>query len=1194
MYRIYTKKLFLLFRYLKKIPLSMRITTFLLIAVVMQVNATSFAQKISLKENNAPLANVFKKISQQSGYDFFVTGTLLKTTKPVTINVVNAELNDVLKEIFKNQPATFSITEKTIIVSPKKSTEKGRDPSVAFVLRGKVSDEAGHPLAGASVRKKNSGVVTFSQEDGSYALPFIDLSDSVEVTYVGYATQIVFVDSRTEIDFVLKLAVSRLQEVSVATVATGYQTLSKERATGSFGKPDMKTFGERTGSNDIVSRLDGLVPGLTVLSSPGSVTGNRNGNGSSQRKSLIRGTTTISLLQQPVYVVNGVRVTDFSSINPNDIADVTVLKDASALAIYGANAANGVIVVTTKSGNNNRLKIDYSGYINFQGKPNFDYAYRNLLTSSQFIEAAKETFNPTVYPYSTLSYSYIAPHEQILYDEYAGKITAAQAKASLDSLASISNAGQIKDLWYRNAYTMNHTLSAAGGNNAYNFYSSISYIDNHSNEIGSANRSYAINLTQNYMPNRWLKITLNTAVNNTITKGLRPITIGAGFLPYQLFKDANGNNLLLNYAQGYSAETRANFQARSRINLDYSPLDDMYNGFRKANNFNINTSANVGIKLWKGISFEGTYGYQKAPGNNTAYDDHNLYSERSMALGFTVAPTPSSVPVYYLPVTGGRYQTGNNDQRNWTVRNQLVYTTNVRNGKDRLNVQVGHEAQEQLSSSTTTVVRGYDLNLQTYAFLNYAQLRSGVFGGVSTGRAQLTELPYAVFEEIKRFTSYFGLLNYSFDQKYDFDASIRTDHSNLFAVDVSGQKKPTYSLGGKWQISKEDFMKDVTWVRNLGLRATYGITGNSPYVGAGATVDILGVETNSNNGNGLSVVTPPNRRLSFEKTQNYNIGIDFSLLNYRLSGSIDAYLKKTTDLLGRIPLNPLTGFETTLGNLGNLRNKGIELNLHSSNIQTSDFNWSTNFIFSYNHNKLVSYVEESPNTLTDSYRINATYVAGFNSPSLFAYRYAGLDNLGDPQIKLANGTITKEQGAAKAEDLVYMGTTLPKFNGGFSNNFRYKGVSLAVNMIYNLGAVMRRDVGNFFAGRLTGTAGSFSTGNINAEFLNRWKVPGDEAKTNIPSYVSSMGDNYRRNTSYYTFADINVISASYIKLRDITLSYDMAGKMLQAIRIQSLRVFAQSGNYLLWKANKYGIDPEYNSGLPPYGHTYSIGLNASF
>jgi TonB-linked SusC/RagA family outer membrane protein len=1202
MYKNYTKDSGALSWPTNKFFLIMRLTTLILIVTIMQVSASSFAQKITLSEKNAPLSKVFKKISQQSGYDFFVTSSMLKGTKPVTIQVNNADINTVLTTIFKDQPVSFSIDDKVITVHAKPQDENakpsGNQPPKDIMVHGKVYNEKNEPLIGASIHVQGSSIRSAAtNEQGFYLIQYVPEDANLIISYVGYKSDTIAVKAREEINVTLKPNVDALKEIVV--VSTGYQTLSKERATGSFGKPDMETFHERSGTNDIVSRLDGLVPGLTVLAGPSHVTANRNGNSAGQQQSIIRGQSSLQLATDPLYVVNGVQVTDFSAINPDDIQDITVLKDAAATAIWGAKAANGVIVVVTKKGNNRKLKFNYSGYFNFQGKPNFDYVYRHELNSGQYIQAAKETFDPVTYPYSGLSTSYVAPHETILYNQYRGLITSGQASASLDSLSKINNQSQLKNLFFRNAYTMNHTVSASGGNNIYNFYSSLSYTDNHSNSPGAANNAYRINLSQDINPNKWLKISLNTSLNNTINSSARPASIGAQFLPYQLFQDANGNNINLNYTQGLTAATRADYQARSRINLDYSPLDEINDGFTKGNNLTINTTADVAVKLWKGLSFEGTYGYQKAPGSTINYDDISEYSQRSELVSYTVAPTTASTPVYYLPTTGGRYITTNNDQRNWTLRNQLIYNTELRSGKDRLSVQLGQEAQEQLTTSNTTIVRGYNTSLNTYQLLDYNTLSNGIFGTVSTGRSVFSEMPFTYYESLTRYTSYFGLLNYALNQKYLIDGSIRADHSNLFGDAESGQKKPSYSLGGKWLISKENFLKDVNWVKDLGLRATYGVAGNSPYLGAGSTVDILRVETNSTTGNALALSTPANNKLSWESTRTYNLGIDFSLLNYRLSGSVDLYQKNTTDLIGSVPLNPLTGSTSTTGNLGNLRNKGIEISLHSINLQSENFNWSTNFVFSYNNNKLLSYTNPSAITLTDTYRLGTSYVVGYGTPSLFAYKFAGLDNLGDPQIQLANGTITKKPNAATANDLVYMGTTLPVFNGGLTNTFRYQRISLAANMIYSLGAVMRRDVNTFYTGRLTGGGGF--TGNISSDFANRWKTPGDEAITNIPSYVANQGTSFsRRNVLYYEDADINVVSASYIKLRDITLSYNLSPKILQVLKIESLNLFVQTGNFMIWKANKYDIDPEYNSAttgtraLPPYGHTYSVGLNASF
>jgi len=499
---------------------------------------------------------------------------------------------------------------------------------------------------------------------------------------------------------------------------------------------------------------------------------------------------------------------------------------------------------------------------------------------------------------------------------------------------------------------------------------------------------------------------------------------------------------------------------------------------------------------------------------------------------------------------------------------------------------------EYLGKRTGTVLMGYNEDLQTYTLLDYVALRNGVSGTV-TGYGGFYDDPYSVSEDLTRNTSLFGLFNYTYNGKYSLDASLRRDKSNLFGSEHSSQKKPTYSIGAKWQMKKEGFLQDINWLSDLGLRTTIGITGNSPYVGASSQFDILGSDNDVVTGAALYLGNAANDKLSFEKTRTVNIGIDFSLIRNRIGGSVDLYDKKTTDMLGSYKTNPLTGSSSTTGNLGNLNNRGIELSLRSENIQTHDFNWSTNFVFSYNKNKLVSYVDPQPYQLTDYGRLYGE-VVGYPLGPLFAYKFAGLDKMGDPQVQLADGTITKEQnGAVKAVDLVYMGSTAPKFNGGLSNTFRYRGLSLAANMVYSLGHVMRRPVNTSFSGRLTAEGYS---GNITQEFLQRWKKPGDEAFTNIPSFVASNDSWSRRNINYYTQADINVIDASYIKLRDVTLSYNLASSLLRAIRLESASVFVQTGNFMIWKANKYHVDPEssydYINGRT--GRTFSIGANVTF
>lgn len=1114
--------------------------------------------------------------------------------------IKNVTVEQALNSALSGQPLIYNIDGKVVVIKRKEDDliDKVVHYLSAIDIRGKITDENGDPLSRATVSVKGSLRYILSNDKGEFSFSNVDDKAILVVSYVGYDVK--EIKAQPVIVVQMSLASSKLKEVNI-TYSTGYQQVSKERATGSFAKPDMEIFSKRTGTMDIISRLDGLVPGLTIMQGPRGTKGNDN-EGRTQ-SALVRGKGSVRANTEPLYVVNGIAVTNFSNINPDDVEDITVLKDAAAAAIWGARAANGVIVVTTKSGaKNKKVAVNYSGYVNFQGKP--DFGYLRLMNSAQYIQAARETFDPISYPYNTLSRDLVTPHEQILYDNYEGRITDAAANASLDSLASIDNSKQLRDLWYRNAITTNHTLSISGGNDTYSAYSSVSYSNSIGSQPGTKNESYKLNLNQTYKPTKYLTFSLFTALNSGINKSDNLPTMEADVLPYQLFRDEQGKNISMPYMLGLSEEIRKDWEKRSRISYDYNPLDEANYGFSNANRTAINLMGGVGLKIWQGLSFQGNYGFQKTLGTTHSYKDIAAISSRERLINFTVAPTEESVPIYYLPTTGGDYTTADFQQKNWTLRNQLVFNTKLRDGKDYLSLQGGQEAQEQFLSNNTSTILGYDLALQTYPAIDYATLGSkGIANTVPGGRHRLSAQPFSFTENKSRFVSYFALASYTLNGKYSVDASWRTDRSTLVGSSQSAQNKPIWSFGGKWEVIKENFMKNISWLNDLGVRATYGITGNSPYLGASSSKDILVIENSGTPpvpGQGADIRQPANTTLNWEATRTINFGINFAVFKSRISGNIDLYNRKTTDLLAVMPVNPFTSFGSVLGNLGDLSNKGVELGLTTQNIVKRDFTWSSTLTFSYNYNKLLSY-EADPIALSyASAKVTSNFLIGYSMSSLFAYRFAGLDHeTGDPLIKLSDGTTSKEWDVAKPEDIVYMGTTIPKFNGGLSNTFSYKNLSLTANLSYSLGNVMRKELNNFYTGRLTGVANSF-TGNINTLFFDRWKKPGDELTTNVPSYVSSEDEDSRRNINYYNLADINVVSASYVKLRDISLSYALPKNILKPWGLGAASFFVQATNFLVWTANHEGIDPEYSGlsdgsrSLPPFKHSYSIGANISF
>lgn len=1163
----------------------------LLMLTCLSMNAQSPGPLITYTGKDVPLVTVFQAIKEQTRYSVFAGKNLLKTTQPVTCAVRNMPLPEFLDLILRNQQLSYEISNKTIFLKAQPAGSANERPGESGTISGTVKNEAGAPITPATVMLEplKRGAVT--NERGEYR--FTDVPEgfyTMKISCLGFSAEerTVFVSKSGTlyVDFVLNESSSQLKEI---VVNSGYQTFSVKRSAGAYAKPNMQTLRDRTTSMNILQRLDGLVPGLTVNNAPSAA----------GTPVLIRGLTSINSNKSPLLVVDGVPLDNINSLNPQDVEDITVLKDASAASIWGARAANGVIVITTRKGSRNQdLSIEYDGFANFQGRPDVDYY--PVLNSRQFIQAASDIFRPDLYPWANVS-AYtgqgsigVPPHNTILYNRHRGLISDAQAAASLDSLASINNLHQIRDIWYRPGLLTNHTLSVRGGGKSYGIYGSLAYTGTQSNRPGEKNNTYKINVRQDYNVNKHLDVFLITDLTNVNASAPRNIEADNRSLPYQLFSDAQGNPISIPYVKQLSDSTRKAFEGKSRINLDYNPLLERQYGYTKMDMLTARITGGLTIRILDGLSFSGVYGLFRTAEKTRSFDDSRSYLVRSEAAQFAVpSATPGQPPKYYLPVDGGRYALTNATQNNWTVRNQLAYERAWDGKRHQLSLLAGQEAQEQLFVSSQSVIRGYNELLQTYPAIDYATLSTtGVANPVmpNNGSRSLlgNALPFNETEARVRFLSYYGNMGYTYLNRYTLNGSIRLDESNLFGKDRSSQSKPVWSIGGRWDLSEELFMEQQRAFNNLSLRVSYGLTGNSPVPGTAASYDILGAQSGSSlpGNTGLTIVTPANAALTWESSRTLNIGVDFGILQgNRLSGSIDLYSKQTDNLIGQMEVNPLSGYNTVIGNFGDMRNRGIEASIRSLNVESGRFRWISQLVLAYNRNEITK-LNQPALIATGTQKASTVYLAGYPAFAVFAYDFAGLDNMGDPQIRQQSGKITKERNVSLPEDVLYMGTYQPVWNGGLSNIFTFGNIELAANIIYNFGNVMRRDVNDFYAGNgliplLSNNAMQsgdlrFRSGNVHAEFADRWMQPGDESTTNVPSWepVNSVNAS-RRDTRYYTQGDINVVSAAFVKLRDVSLSYELPRAIVSRAKLNGVRLRLQMSNLMLWKANKYGIDPEF-------------------
>lgn len=1176
MYKISTTDFMQLFCCAPKIFRLMKLTFILLLFSLLQVSASGLAQSITLDQKKISLVKVFREIRSQTGYSSIWSVTEGKN-KVINVAFKNTPLDKVLNQILSPQNLTYRIDKesKAILILPKNNEMSSNPPATPVLIdvKGTVVNALKQPLQGASVKVKSTAISAISGADGSFRLPGVPDDAIISISFIGYTTR--ELHASTDLGAVqLEFASNDLQEINV-TFSTGYQTLSRERSAGSFSKPGLSVMNDRSGTTNILQRLDGLVSGLTVNNAPDA------GN----NPFVIRGLSSINASRGPLIVVDGVQIPDNSiqNINTQDVADITVLKDATAASIWGAKAANGVIVVTTKKGSaGEKLKIDYDGYYNFQGTP--DLSYVQKLNSSQFIATARELFPQYVGGNSYNSAQLIAPlspHLQAQYDANRGLITQAQADAKLDSLARIDNSAQLEKYFYRPAATINQTISISGGGKSHSFYGSANYIGLKNNTPGQKTDQFKINLRQDFKFSKRLQVYLITDLTKRDTSSNNITVPGLDLVPYQLFADASGNPLTVNQMGNYSDDLRKDYQARSRINLDYSPLEEIDRGYTKGNALFTRLVGGVKLEILKGLHYEGTFGYNINSSKNRVVLDQNSYTVRNEVMSFTQAPAVNSTPVYNVPAFGGRLTAADKQLKSWTVRNQFFYDHTWLE-KHQFTVMAGQEATSMSPLSTTAIYRGWDDQLQVARPVDYQLLGAGITGTVPGGTKTLPNNVTGGEGVITRTSSYFANLGYTFNSKYTLNSSFRIDKSNLFGFDQSAQNRPVWSVGSKWALGSEEFMKPVNWLTRLDLRLTYGITGNAPTPGTAASWDILRAETNVNypTGVGLIINAPANKKLTWELTKNYNLGVDFEILNGVLSGSVDGYIRKTTDLIGNLTTAPLTGYASVIGNFGDLENKGIDASINSLNISTSAFTWATSFNLGYNKNKITQLANPVPIT-TGTAMINTRFLNGYSAFTVFAYNYAGLNSSGDPQVYLADGTTTSTPNATTAQDVVYKGSAQPVYSGGLSNSFRYKNITLGVNIIYNGGNVMFRDVNTFWSGVLYQNY-------MHSEFANRWKAAGDEKNTDIPRYAGTSAISGNRNTNYYTYANTNVFNASFAKIRDITVSYDVRGGLIKKLHTQSVTFRAQISNLMLWKANHLGIDPEFQS-LGNMGATLTAG-----
>ncbi len=1052
-------------------------------------------------------------------------------------------------------------------------------------VKGRVLDSTGEPLVGVSVKVANSNIGAVTNIDGEFTLNDA-AGRPLVLSFVGMK-EVHVTGSNKFMTLAMEEDVNKLNDVLV----TGYQQLSRERATGSFDKVGANQLAAHPGS-DISSALQGLVAGLQS-------TEKEDGTVDFQ----IRGISTLYGDKQPLIVVDGFPIEGtFNSINPNDVESVTVLKDAAAASIWGARSANGVIVITTKKGSNKKVSVDFQSMLRIGFNPDIDYI-TNQADSRTYVEYEKLgyqsgwgiwPFYPTDGP-ATPDYrnDYFYGKALSLAQEYLAankylELSDKDMNAGLEKLAQTSNRKQLKDLMMQTPLLQQYNLNISGGTERMSNYLSVMYEKNDEATIKRGYERFMANYNTSYKFNKRITGTIAATWqkrNNNVT-GVTVSEFG-NINPYEMLLNPDGSYArMAGEFNKFDAE-RYDLSKFPYSNFDYNMLQDVRNRSYKTEDNKFRIQLGLNAKIIDGLTYDIKYQYENNRQDYRYLDGEetfevrrmvNLHSDYHGDLGYKNGG--------YLP-TGAKLRTGDTRNYNQVFRNQLTYNQTF--GKHDVTVLGGIEMSEYVAKTqNNATVWGYDIRSNTAAIPYYGSAQyPNTFYDSQYFNINDFGLNSTYGERTDRYVSYYGNAGYMFDEKYGASFSIRSDGSNYVSKDKSLRWSPMWSAGLKWNIAKEDFMKNINAVNYLTLRATYGVNGNAEK--STSTQTLINVFADGViNGNTASIGSYGNPLLKWEKTYTTNIGVDFALFNNILTGKIDYYNRVSKDIVGNVSTSSFTGTQTARFNNAQILNRGIEIELGAHyTVPSIGLGINSTMTFSYNKNKIQKLYY--PNIYCYE-MLEGRFVEGAPLGAIYAYEYAGTIKVKDkdyPCVYDANHEKVpfKDTNLHNNElgdgVLKLMGTSISPYNIGWSNEFTWNGFSLNVLLTGKFGGVFRGPAPQ------TPSVGSNKV-SLNKQTADILKSDGSTTPCCPPAgdNMNYFWNRYMDNLSCY------VEKSDFIRLKELSLGYTLPSKISHYVNLSSVKFFVQMRDLgLIYKANKHGYDPEWLPGTNKPAGSITFGAN---
>ena len=1064
---------------------------------------------ITLRAENLAASVVFSQIERQCDYKFFYKTEVLEELKNISIHIENASLAEVLTRLFDNSGFTYEIEGKQIVVLERKTNNQTASEKTTVVVTGSVKDVKGEPLIGVAVVIKGTTTGVTTDVNGQFTIKAAP-SAKLQFSFLGMKMIEKPVSASHRLDVVMEEDAKVMEEV----VVTGYGNFKKSTYTGSASVIDFNKM-KNLPVVSLTQMLEANLPGVSSSITSGQPGANVSLN--------IRGVGSFNASTEPLYILDGVPVISgqasgdsenagglgfLSTLNPADIENVTILKDAASASLYGARGANGVVLITTKKGNEGKTTYNIKASY---GVSDFATPYREVMGGDERRQLIYEgLMNNALDNNASNEEAKLFADGQI--DNYAAKPAGGWSNWN--------------DRLFQKGHQQDYSLSASGGSKNTQFAGSLNYTKQEGVTIASGFERFGGHLNFRNQYKRF-ELAMNTLISLTKNKAPREAYYYASPL----------------YASRYSLTPSVPIYNEDGTYNTNIPLNGNRNPLQEAE---LNKNYTQVVRTF--ASVEGGV---------------NIIEGLKLSTVFNVDMSYTKEFRYSSPLSGDGKDL-NGDGRIWMNEN-IRYNSNTRLnynrsfGLHRLDATVAYEIQNwdyegmQASAQDYTSSRLETLDNAT----DYVSI-----GHNRKGDAML---------------SYVGRLNYDYNDRYYLGLSYRRDGSSRLPADNRWDN--FWSVSGSWRISQENFMQGLSnWLSDMKFRVSYGVNGNIPYLLYGH-MGTFSTSWQYNDQPAMVEANIANRSLSWEKNYALNVGVDFTLFS-RVNVTFDWYKRRTKDLLMDRQIDGLTGFSSYLDNIGELENKGVELEIKSTNIQKNGFVWTSALNLSHNKNKVVKLAD------LDEYATGWFYrKAGYSLGTLYLIEYAGVnpDN-GEPQFytntKDANGVRSREiVNDPRQVGYVPMQDIYPKVSGGFTNSFRYKFVDFSFQLSYSLG-------GHSIDTETASIAddGHSLEHNLSTDLRRRWQKPGDI--TDIPRYVAG------REYGGWWITSRNIHSTDHLRLKNLIIGVNAPTRWLNVLGMSQARVYFSGNNLLTWAKNKL-YDPELTGSvgfnIPPL-KTYAFGI----